>query len=400
VRIRGVLMIIIAVVGLAGARPAMAQVACSTLPNPLYLQIGDTQEPLIKALGKQLRDSTVNPMTVIYITAGSCTNIDAIYNGTKITVNPKYIPSATEDPAWTPTSASPSCTIDAGGVDIDIANSNVLLDACGTTPTPAGLGVFQGPIQGYVFVTPKASSQTAITAEEAYFVFGFGALGQALPWIDEAFMFIRTVTKSTLLSMAAAIGVPAAKWKGVRYDKSTEVLNAVASSTDPEKTIGILGVEIYDVNRATVSTLAYRAYQQDFAYYPDSTSTSLDKQNIRDGHYTVWSPTVYLTKVDGGGVPTNARAKYLLDLILGNVVAPDPGFDSLSVVISKGLVPICAMKVTRSFEGGPLSLYDPAEPCHCYFESQVGTAPASCTVCTDDGPCGSGKCRHGYCEAR
>src|SRR5262245_62013372 len=82
--------------GDAGSPDGGVSKACSTLPNAVYLQIGDTQEPVIKALGKALRDSTVNPMTIVYVTSGSCTNIDAFYTGTPITVNPKYIPSAAE----------------------------------------------------------------------------------------------------------------------------------------------------------------------------------------------------------------------------------------------------------------------------------------------------------------
>jgi hypothetical protein len=58
------------------------------------------------------------------------------------------------------------------------------------------------------------------------------------------------------------------------------------------------------------------------------------------------------------------------------------------------------MKVTRSFDGGDLSLYSPAEPCGCYYESKVPGGGSSCTACTDDTPCGGGKCRHGFCEAK
>ncbi len=349
-------------------RAALAAPLCSSLPNVLYLQVGDTQEPLMKALGKQLRESQVNPISIVYKTSGSCTNIDAMYTGTKLTTNPFYIPTAAEDPTWDPSKPSPQCTIDPAGVTLDVVNSNVFVSACTQTPAPAGIGTFQGPVQPYVFVVPKASTQTAITAEEAYFAFGFGAAGKAEPWTDEAFFFIRTTTKSTLLSMAAAIGVPAAKWKGVQYDKSTEVLNAVAMSTSPQKTIGILGAEIYDANRATMSALAYQAFKQKHAFFPDSKATATDKQNVRDGHYTIWSPTVYLAPVDAQGVIKNARAKYVVDMILARTVAPVPDFDPLATVISKGLVPDCAMKVTRSFEAGDLSLYTPAEPCGCFYE--------------------------------
>jgi hypothetical protein len=381
------------------ARPALA-VDCATLPNPIYIQTGDTQEPLMKALGQKLRESKVNPMTIVYRTSGSCTNIDAMYKGTKLTQNPFYIPSAAEDPTWDPSKPTPQCTIDPAGVSLDVAVSALFVSACDPSPPPAGIGLFQGPVQPYVFIAPKASSQKAITAEEAYFVFGFGAAGKVEPWTDESFYFIRTTTKSTLLTMAANIGVPAAKWKGVPFDKSSEVLNGVATSASPEKTIGILGAEVYDANRDKVKVLAFQAYKQMHAFYPDSTSTSFDKQNVRDGHYTIWSPTVYLAPVDAQGTIKNPRAKYLVDMILSQTVAPAPDFDPLQIIIAKGLVPECAMKVTRSFEGGDLSLYTPSEPCGCFYESQVGKPGASCTVCSADDECNGGKCRHGFCEAK
>ncbi len=382
---------------IVSASPARAA-NCADLPNPLYLQVGDTQEPLMKSLGKQLRESAVHPMTLVYLTAGSCTNIDAFYNDTKLTQNPKYVPSAAEDPAWDPSKPSPSCTIDPAGVPLDVANSALFVASCTQVDPPGGVGLFQGPVQAYLFVVPEASTQKAITAEEAYFTFGFGAAGQVDPWNDEAFLFIRPVTKSTLLTMAANIGVPGAKWKGVPLDKSGEVVNSVATSASPEKTMGILGVEIYDQNRDKLNALAFRAYKQKYAYYPDSTATAIDKQNVRDGHYVPWSPTVWLTHVDGNGVAMNPDAGYLIDLILGNEAMYTPEFDSVATVVSKGLIPDCAMKVTRSFDGGDLSLYDPKEPCHCFYESQVGQASAACQACVADATCGGGKCRHGFCE--
>lgn len=382
-----------------GAHSARA-IDCSTLPNPVYIQTGDTQEPLMKSLGQKLRESQVNPMTIIYKPSGSCTNIDAMYKGTPLSTNPQYIPSVAEDPTWDPSKPTPQCTIDPNGVPLDLAVSALFVSACDPSTPPAGIALFQGPVQPYLFIVPKASSQVAITAEEAYFVFGFGTAGKVEPWTDESLFFIRTPTKSTLLTTAAAIGVPGAKWKGVMYDKSSEVLNGVATSPSPEKTIGILGAEIYDATRDKVKTLAFQAYKQKHAYYPDSTSTSFDKRNVRDGHYTIWSPTVYLAHVDAQGVPTNARVRYLVDMILSKTVTPTPDFDPLEVVISKGLVPDCAMKVTRSFEGGDLSLYTPAEPCGCFFESQVGKPGGECKTCAGDGECSGGKCRHGYCEAQ
>lgn len=79
---------------LVGLAPAHATPPdCGTRPNPVYLQVGDTQKPLIKTLGQKLRASTVNPMTLIYAINGSCTNVSAMYTGTKLTTNPKFVPS-------------------------------------------------------------------------------------------------------------------------------------------------------------------------------------------------------------------------------------------------------------------------------------------------------------------
>ncbi len=354
---------------LAGALAAGETVAseafaldCSTLPNPVYIQNGDTQEPLLKALGQKLRNAQANPVTLIYKNAGSCTNIDAMYKGTKLTTNPSYIPSQTEDPTWDSTKPSPQCTISPNGQALDLAISALFVSSCDPSKPPANIGLFQGPVQPYLFVVPEASSQKAITAEEAYFTFGFGAAGNVEPWTDESLLFIRPTTKSTLLTMAASIGVPAAKWKGVSKDTSSAVVTSVATSPTPEKTLGILGAELYDAQRATLNALAFQAYKQKHAYFPDSTATSFDKRNVRDGHYTIWSPTVYLAPVDGNGTIVNPRTRYVVDLILSKTVSPAPDFDPLATVIAKGLVPDCAMKVTRSFEAGDLSnedgLYD------------------------------------------
>src|SRR5262245_16340655 len=78
-RVRGALIAGLSATTAALALAGAAQAAppdCSSLPNPVYLQVGDTQEPLMKALGQKLRASQINPITIIYKTSGSCTNID------------------------------------------------------------------------------------------------------------------------------------------------------------------------------------------------------------------------------------------------------------------------------------------------------------------------------------
>ncbi len=382
------------------AMPRVADAApCSDLPNPIYLQVGDTQNNLMKRLGRALRDNTDKPVTLVWVTSGSCTNIQAIYTRVAIPANTsmRYIPSLAEDPSWTPTMPHLTCEAPAGGVVPDIANSALFNSACTTEQPPATVELTYGPVQAYVLAVPQASSQTAITFEEAYFVFGFGLAGMIEPWSDEAAMFIRTVTKSTLLAWAANISVPADKWKGVRHDGSPMVVSSLQSAPDPEKAIGILGAEVYDGLRDSLNVLAFRAKGQYAAYYPDSTATSRDKKNVRDGHYTVWSPTVWMDAT-AGGAPVSADARYVVDLIAGKDVTPAVDFDMIKIIADVGLVPDCAMGVQREFEGGPLSLYQPAQSCVCKYESLVDTT--SCAACSTNQPCASGVCRNGYCEVQ
>ncbi|MEO8900921.1 MAG: hypothetical protein ABI627_05295 [Polyangiaceae bacterium] len=399
--------------GSAGATmtPPVDTSTCGKLPGTvLYVESGDTQENLLKNIGLHLRD-TAN-ITVAFFLTGSCTLTSDMYAGAKVLKNGtlKYIPSTAEDPTWTVAKAEPTCTTGPDGVSLDLAISALFVDSCGLGPTPAGLGLIQGPIQAYTFVVPTASDQKAIWAQEAYYAFGFGAsnpLATAYnPWNDPAFMFIRPPTKSTLVATAKNINVPPAKWKGTPEAASSDVVTAVKGSAQPEKSIGILGAEVYDGNRNNgIQTLAFQAFNQKTAYYPDSTSGAFDKQNVRDGHYTLWSPTVYIAPVGGSNVPTNPAVKYLTELVVGAAASALPvgatAFDALADVVKVGLIPECAMKVSRDTDGGALSVFSPANPCTCYYLSKVPLAngtPEGCTACTGNAGCGAGTCSHGFCE--
>lgn len=380
---------------------AAALPKCSALTNPFYVMSGDTQVPILKALGKALRQDG-NPVTLVWQATGSCTIVDAVYNGTPLKQNLSYIPS---DPAWDATSGTvPTCTPDTAGAPVQLGIPIVFPESCTTTPAPAGVKAFKGPVQSFVFVVPKASTAQAISAEEAYVVFGFGTAGGVSPWTDQTFYFVRPATKGTQVSLGAIIGVPAAKWKGNPIDQSTGVASMVAASTSPDKTIGILGAEIYDgaANRTALRSLSFEGYGQNGGYFPDTTVTAFDKRNVRDGHYLGWSHVFYLTGVDTGGGPTSAVAGRIIDILTGAANAASPtGTDPLTLVAGKGLVPLCAMNVQRAAEGGPLASNTPTEPCGCAYEAAVGSAPASCTACSAAAPCATAGqvCRHGYCEA-
>ncbi|MBL8633208.1 MAG: hypothetical protein JNM40_08275 [Myxococcales bacterium] len=374
----------------------LAQPVCDDpkeVPNPVYLTVGDTQVNLMRELGAKLRQS--EQVTLVFRATGSCTNLDTLYGDLRMSGNFSYIPAG-YDPKKSPT--LPVCTLPAPGVLTDIANSIVFLDSC-PTPKPADVIDVLGPVQSFVFAVPLASSQTAITAEEAYFVFGFGMAGQVFPWLDNNLLFGRPVTKGTVISVGASIGVPAGKWQGQKINLSQDLASMLAAAADPNRALGVLGSEVYDGYRSTLKALAFRAYRQSRAYWPDATQSSFDKQNVRDGHYHLWSYTHWLQRVDDKGMPRSVRAQRVIDLLVGNAVTPASGFEPLESSVRVGLVPRCAMTVQRSSEGGDFSLYQAPQPCGCFFE-YTATGKTKCQSCVDSTTCGGGTCRHGFCEER
>ena len=82
----------------ASARAA----ACSTLENPVYLQIGSTMLPVVRALARKLRDSKARPMTLVFVDGRSCAIVDGVANDVKLVTNGSYVPSTAEDASWTP----------------------------------------------------------------------------------------------------------------------------------------------------------------------------------------------------------------------------------------------------------------------------------------------------------
>jgi hypothetical protein len=398
-------LILLAPIVLAVATRPAAAITCDTLPNVVYLQTGDTQLNLLMTLGRAMRDNS-HPVTMVYATGGSCTNIDNFYNHNAIiTANMKYSPSIAEVATWNPATDAPlQCTPPGTGIFPDIGNSIVFNTSCaqGAAGPPNTVLLTTGPTQSFVFGVPKGltGGQTAITFEEAYFVFGFGSIGAVMPWIDETQVFIRTVTKGTEIAIAAAIAVPPSQWKAPavnQFANSSDVVAHLQAATSTAA-IGILGAEVYDPLRSTITSLAFRAPGQYAAYFPDSTSTSFDKKNVRDGHYYLWSPTTWMLNVPAGSTtPSNVEAQYVVDIIDGNPVTPAPNFDADALIARLGLVPACAMHVSRALEGGPLSLNTPAAECTCAYEAAVDHT--TCAACDATTPCATGVCRGNFCEA-
>ena len=160
-----------------------------------------------------------------------------------------------------------------------------------------------------------------------------------------------------------------------------------------------VSTEVADQNRDSVRTLAFQARDQSCAWWPDSTATAFDKQNVRDGHYHMWSYTHWLLQLDKDGKPRNPDAQRVIDLLVGNPTSPAPAFEPIDAVVKAGLIPQCAMRVQRSREGGDFTRYVPPLPCGCYFDKLQSTQGSRCMSCADSSTCGGGVCRHGFCEA-
>lgn len=369
----------------------------------VWIENGDTQEPLLKRFGKQLIQTTGQKLRIVYRNRPTCELAQNFYttrNLAAVASRPiRYIP---EDPAFDPVNGVvPQCDPPATAPAVMLAIGATFLSSCPTLPAvPADTAVVDGPNQAYGFIANKGSSQVAITAEEGYFAFGYtGGTGQASPWLDQNLRFTRGATASTTLTASANIGLTATQMlvgAAAPAANSLAIVSSIQQASDAQSALGALGGDLYDANRDKVKLLAFRAFGQRYAYFPDATSDSFDKQNVRDGHYGIWSPTPYIYAKNGAGDPADPIVARVVGLLFGKSAEAD--VNGLKSVAESGLVPQCAMKVKRSFDGGDLSLFDPPAPCGCFFEKSVPNGSTTCTAC--NGTCPTGTCRFGYCEAK
>jgi hypothetical protein len=376
----------------------------------IYLTGSTAAAPFMATVGRALA-SGASPIYLIYQnTRGSCDGVHAMLDGAPV---PLAGTATYYDPAIFAGDggAIPVCNLGAAPVDVGV--SDVYQDSCvdfaDIHTLPPGVRDFLGPNQVMTFVVPAASSQTIISRDAAYLIYGFGATTNPVaPWTDHNLIFQRTAASGTQSMISIAIGVPAARWAGILSPRGgsggnlrDSVLDQNANAANAEATIGILAADVADQNRASGPTtglkiLAYQHAGQSCAYYPDASPTSLDKINVRDGHYPIWGPLHFLTTVGTDGRPTNADVATLMDFLTS--VAPPA--ELLQAEIAASVVPQCAMKVTRFKEVGPYVPYRPPNPCGCFFDTRVGAgAVADCTACGDATPCAAGKiCSYGYCE--
>src|SRR5262249_54908072 len=147
-----------------------------------------------------------------------------------------------------------------------------------------------------------------------------------------------------------------------------------------EKAIGILSTDITDDERSNLRVLAFQEKGQKCGFLPDSTPFASDKVNVRDGHYPIWGPVHFLTRVTGG-LPSPAAGSRVIRFAQAKLDVA-----VLNAIIAKHLIPKCAMRVKRGSELGALSHYTTDARCECYFELRANGS-TSCKPCSGPGEC-------------
>ncbi len=408
--------------------------ACPTTSNTVFISGSSAFVPVLQALTGVLGTG----INIVSQKPGSCEGLDPVLESTPDTHAATLLNNNT----------AVACTLPAGGALVDIGVSDVYPSTCQATfdtnlpAVGAGFKDFLGPVQAMTFAVPVNSSENLISAEAAFMVFGFDANTTAnsiLPWTTPGDIYVRFWDSGTLEMIGSAIGLPGGKWKNATAtaqpdagvpaqqqssggNMASALVSSGAMTGHTNSTIGILSTSGLT---ASLKPLAFQGKNQTCSYLPDSTSSTTDKINVRQGRYDIWGPEHMITNVDGSGKPVGvnnntAAVQTVINALLASSQAQTAQSDagtslsetevgSLIAAFSKpsvGFIPWCAMQVQRSGEVGAESSYAPPAACSCAFEIANGaalsghactacTAQTESTVCTGSTP----KCHFGYCEA-
>ncbi len=374
--------------------------ACVPSGRNVVVVSGSTAlQPFLAVVAKLLAESSP-PYVIAYQGTGSCNGVDHIFNPDPAKRMAKDAAGRT-NLLFDGDLAPQPCTFGAGA-PVDVGISDVFSRSCNAAFVPNDrIAEYLGPVQPMTFVVPTGSQEKAISAEMGRTVFGRGGRDpSAMPYSDPSLYFVRNSSSGTQQMISRAIDVDARQWWGTDRGGSSRVrdqLLAVAPAK-ASNAVGILSSDFADAERSRLRILAFRDRKQLCGYFPDSTLFTRDKRNVRDGHYSIWGPIHLYTAVTGG-LPNAAAA-----VLVTRFTVPRLDQSLLDTIIKSGLVPQCAMKVTRTEEMGPVSTFSPDFQCGCYFEATVpsGSAPESCQTCNGPADCPSGKpaCNNGYCELK
>ncbi len=397
-------------VGEGGSPARSSRPRCSNLPGPLYIAGTSTVRPLLAAAAQALSYETATPpLTLVYQQQPACATLEGLARDAPL------VATSDADGAsyWDLTESAldrreKRCELEPAGAAADLGVSDVFATSCQAFPQglPDTVVETLGAIEPLVFVAPEGSSQRTISADAAYMVFGWGKGSGVEPWTDEAGIVRESGASGTQALAGAIIGVPAERWRGAPSNGPEAIaLALLGASTDAarsERAIGVLPTHWAERYRGRLRALAFQDRGQACASLPDSSAPAsageTAKQNVRDGHYTLWGRLHFVTRTANPARSGGTAAATVVDYLTGAKALPGPT-TMVAVAAANGLIPECAMRVTRGAEGGPLTPYQPAEPCGCYFEEQLGSSP-TCRPCSAALECPPSRshCSFGYCE--
>jgi ABC-type phosphate transport system substrate-binding protein len=392
----GVAMIASALV----ARRASAQVMCNDttmLPNPIIVTGSNTFEPMVGQFAVKLA-AEPTPASVIFATsaATSCAGIANVANATDLGGGPGRF--------YTLSGSSITrndCTF-APGQKADVAVSDVFYETCADLPQPkpADLADVTGPVQATVFIVALQNTATQyLTSAEAQAIYGCGVSStRAIAgFSDPANVFCRNSAAGPQVVLAKNLGLDPATVASPRCVNGGASPASMAGNVSASTAaIGFITADSLEGLRSSISPLAYQATGQARAYPLDSRTDFVDRQNVRDGHYTLWGYAHLIAKTAGGN-PSRPAADFIA-WVTG--AKSNANVDHIYVAGRTGLIPQCAMRVKRSSDGGLLSPYTPPQSCSCAFRAAISkTIPPGCSLCSADSVCTDGTtCRHGFCE--
>lgn len=387
------------------ACPAV-QKDCAMDPNYLLVTGSPALVQFFKRIGPQLKKA--DGTEVYYVrNVGQCQGAQQVAQGQDLGPRVLDFLGLTDD-AIKKYGGDRCCKVPSG-LKAHLSISDYATADCFEGALPDTLREYAGPIVPYAMVVPRAGPQLAITMEEAYFALGFGNDGyqghKIWPWTDQSRFAVPGLSfgPHVVWSKFLRIENPQ-RLKGLRVSGAERVIpTLVDPKFTAEGAIGLTTTQAYDTSpdRAKVRTLAIQGWRQKHAFYPDSTPTSFDKRNVRDGHYPWWAPLSLVTRVENGK-PANARAEAAISYV--QLKGKLEGVNLVDALVAGGLVPTCAMKVERAADQGvtgDLRPYAPAPgtACGCAMEEAIYPGGSGCASCDDKKPCTGGKtCSHGYCE--
>lgn len=372
--------------------PPSNLVKCADLsPRPVYLYGSSALNLGLRTLAQAISSTA----TLVYQNDTSCSGLDAILTGiTRLEGNALYWPRGQEQPV--------ECQID-GEQLADIGLCDLSPESCVESYAGSPNLVDDiGPAQVFMFTVPKGSTQKSISAEAAYTVFAYDD-GGVEPWVDRASLLRRGPGSGNQLTIGASLNLAPGYWRGIIKQRSSEMKSALLALPDPEKALGITSADVADEadSRANLRTLAYQHFGQNCAFTPDSSAGSSDKRNVRDGHYELWAPFHFYTRGQNGRTQDPFVAE-IVSYLTGARPLPNQNTDFITTLKQAGLVPLCAMSVTRAKEGARMEPFQPSPACSCYYESSPpgGLVPDRCKACDTAAECpdSAPNCSFGYCE--